>query len=93
MLIAGESHCMLPAPLEGKMCVFLFKNCQCRWHFFFIVIVILLLKTMSWTSLSPLTKEEIVQFRALCWSCTARSLPGLWHYQQKMLLLKEWSIV
>lgn len=64
---------------------------------FFFIIISLILKTMSWTSLSPLTekkkKKEIVPFQTLCWNCTARSLPGLWHYQQKMQLLKEWSIV
>lgn len=54
MLIAGESHCMLPAPLEGKICMFLFKNCQCQWCFFFNSP----LKTMSWTSLSPFTKKR-----------------------------------
>lgn len=82
---SGESRWVLPALLRERICVCLFKNCQCQQHFFFI----LLLKTMSWTSSSPVTKKEIVQFWTLCWSCTARSLPGLWHYQQKMLLLKE----
>lgn len=92
-LLVKAIVCYLPL-WKGKFLCFYLKTANASGIFFFItVIIILLFKTMSWTSLPPLTKKEIVQFWALCWSCAARSLPGLWHYQQKMLLLKEWSVV
>lgn len=86
MLVKSVVH-YLPLWKGNFMCLYL-KAANAR-GIFFIIIILLILKTMSWTSLSL----EIVQFQTLCCNCTARSLPGPWHYQQKMQLLKEWIIV